>query len=83
MDGVIDIDGVLEGVIDIVGNLIHRDPLLSHRVAVPDRDRLVNEAVVINSDAEGRAHFLVTAIALADRGRLVESALPSGSRRVA
>src|SRR3954470_10657728 len=59
--------------------------LLGHRVALPDRDRLVVEGVEVDGDAERRADLVLAPVAPADRAGVVEldvPALPQGGREV-
>src|SRR5207249_8957894 len=48
-----------------------RDPLLGERVPVADRDRVVVEGLVVDRQRPRRADLVLTAVALADRGRVV------------
>ena len=48
-----------------------RDPLLGHRVAVPERDRAILERVDVHRDAPGRADLVLPPVELADGGRVV------------
>ena len=54
-----------------VDQVVDRDALLLHRVAVAQRDRAVLQRVVVDGDAERRADFVLAAVAPADRAGLV------------
>src|ERR1700750_2461187 len=44
-------------------NRVEPDALLGHRVALPDRDRLVVESVEVDGDAERRADLVLGPVA--------------------
>ena len=46
--------------------IVDRDPLLLHRVALADRDGAVVERVEVDGDAERRAELVLAAVAPAD-----------------
>src|SRR3982751_261027 len=58
-------------------DLVDRDPLLLHRVALADGHRVVVEGVEINGYAERRADLILTSIPPADRLRIVEVHVPA------
>src|SRR5690606_40330457 len=51
---------------EVALDLVQRDPLLGHGVALADRHRVVHEGVEVDGDAVGRADLV-----LADRKRRV------------
>ena len=57
-------------------DLVDRDPLLRHGVALADRHRVVLEGVEVDGDAVGRADLVLAAVALADGLRVVEVDVP-------
>src|SRR4051812_10262593 len=61
---------------EIALDRIEADPLLLHRVARPDRDRLILESLEVDRDAERCADLVLTAIAAADRAGVVELDIP-------
>src|SRR3977135_3521458 len=48
-----------------------RNSILQHRVTVANRALIVLKRLMINRDATGRSHFVLTAIELADSRRVV------------
>src|SRR5690349_19954935 len=58
-------------------DLVERDPLLLHRVAVAHRRRVVLERVEVDGDAVRRADLVLPPVAPADRARVVEVGVPA------
>src|ERR1044072_278479 len=56
--------------------LVDRDPLLGHAVALADGDRVVLQRVEVDGDAERRADLVLPAVAAADGARVVEVDVP-------
>src|SRR4051794_41432569 len=57
-------------------DLVQRDPLLGHRVALADRHGLVVEGVEVDGEAERGADLVLAAVAAPDRAGVVELDVP-------
>src|SRR5689334_3780686 len=63
--------------LDQVGlDLVERDALLRHRVALANGDRVIVESLEVDSDAERRADLVLSAVTTADRTGVVEVDVP-------
>src|SRR5436305_5726356 len=58
-------------------DLVQSDSVLRHRVARPDRHRVVVEGLEVDRDAERRADLVLAAVAAADRAGVIELDVPS------
>ncbi len=75
--------GRLEPTLDLLGETVDRQPLLSQRVTVAQRDRAVLEALVVNRKAERCSDFVLAAVTAADRAaRVVLGVHPAPQLRV-
>src|SRR5690242_1858883 len=66
-------------------DLVERDPLLLHRVAVTNGDRVVLQRVEVDGDAVRRADLVLPPVPPADRAGVVEVGVPAqaqGRRQV-
>ena len=62
---------------EVAGDAVEADPLLLHRVALADRDRVVLEGVEVDGHAVRRADLVLAAVAAADRAGVVEVDVPA------
>ena len=74
--------GALQALREVGVQLVERDALLRHGVAVAHRDGAVVERVEVDRDAERRADLVLTTVAAADRAGVVEVDRSSEPRRV-
>src|SRR3954454_19041086 len=63
-------------------HLVQADPLLLHRVALPDRDRVVLEGFEVDGHAVRRAYLVLAAVAATDRAGVVEVHVPADSAQL-
>ena len=62
---------------EVVLHLVQGHPLLGHRVALADGDRLVVQGVEVDGDAVRRADLVLATVAAADRLGVVEVGVPA------
>src|SRR6476620_9888196 len=62
-------------------DLVERDPLLAHRVALAHRDGVVLEGVEVDGDAERGTDLVLAAVAAADGAGVVELDVPVLAQR--